>query len=88
MAETGCLDNSTVVFNPNLTGVFILQDIDIDADGVYNCNPAPPLPCTYTVSGNNVNIVTEGQLFFTGTKAGNTLTADFEEGLTVVFTKL
>ena len=88
VSESGCMDNSTIVFSGG-TGVDVkMQSVDIEGDeGDYTvtCSEPETENGTYTVSGDDVTITVDGQdIIFI--KSGKKLTAS-EQGSTLVFTK-
>ena len=94
IAETGCYNNSTIVFNDN-NGIatFSIQELDIEINLVVgtentyeytiNCDPAMAEVATYTVNGNNVTVTFDygdGETEDTVfVRSGNTLTVTIPE---------
>jgi hypothetical protein len=98
--ETGCYNNTTLVFGTNNTAIATIEEPEIDYELVagtedtyeftVDCGTTTPQTGTYAESGNNVVITIAGDPA-TFVKSGNTLTlteTDPEEGTsTLVFTK-
>lgn len=93
IAESGCYNNSNIVFNDNNTATFSMQELHIEIDLVVgtentyeytiNCDPGIAEVATYTVSGNTVNVTFDYGDGDTETiafvRSGNTLTITIPE---------
>jgi hypothetical protein len=98
--ETGCYNNTNLVFGTNNTVIASIEEPEIEyqlvegTQDTYNvvvdCGTVTPLTGAYAQTGNNVLITVDGDPA-TFVKSGNTLTltqTDVEEGTSVlVFTK-
>jgi len=68
MTETGCFDNSTVVFNNNGVATFYVQGLDIgvtgagttEAEYTVDCLAPTPVSATYTATETSVTFDFEG----------------------------
>lgn len=88
-AETGCFNNSTIVFDDNDAVTFNMESIDVEPqeveggfDYTVTCEGASASSGTYTVSNNAVTINTGGDpVAFT--RNGNKLTFAIPESITV-----
>lgn len=93
IAESGCYDNSNIVFNNSNVATFNFQELDIELDLVIgtentyeytiDCLPSTPEVAAYTVSGNNVNVTFDYGDGETDTmvlvKSGNTMSVTIPE---------
>ena len=89
MAETGCMDNSTISFGPDNIATLNMQGIDIGEDDngnyVVTCIDAETETHPYTVAEDTITLTVDGnEVVFV--KSGNTLTASMQ-GSTMVFIK-
>jgi len=90
IAETGCYNNSTIVFDGNTTAIFNMEELEIDMQMVvgsenemeftFDCGSAIPFPTTYAATENSVTLMSdEDPEPLVLTRSGNTLTVVIPE---------
>lgn len=84
ITESGCYNNSNIVFNSNGIAYATIEELEIDVTGAaennweytVNCIPGTEEGAAYIVEGNTVTVTPPGTESFTMTKSGNTLSLE------------